>query len=480
MKRIHFVIPTRNNNDDLLNCLKSINRLAGLRKLFVYAIVVDDHSTKLSREVVVSNIVKFNMFKNIKVHTITLSKSYGFAKCCNIGLQSMFDMTRKYPDFIGILHDDVVLPENWLLDMLKVFEDDKTVDFASSITSNQLDKLSWKSVGDIKKDPNVDAASLESFIEKKLKDKPTIETSSIQLCSCLARGSAFKKYGIFDDLNLSSFTVEDQYSKKVKKLGAKLVEVQSTCVLHKCNTISSESLKDRVKLERSIANWIDEVNETLDSSKKFVCYTYAPSPSKTPEIVKNDDTEYVCFTSCKSGEKSIGWKFIDVRPLCKWLDVKETDFKVKQFIKLNPHLLLKPFKESIWIDSTCNMKKDVVKLASKLDDSFMMCLDDPYHDCAYEILLDIKESEMLSDKEFDDIFQVFKWCNYPPHNGMVDTSIMFRRHMDLRCIIAMTKIWHFVGSLKANDKLFFNLVLWLSKFNYLALPAKLVLEEYIK
>ena len=83
----------------------------------------------------------------------------------------------------------------------------------------------------------------------------------------------------------------------------------------------------------------------------------------------------------------------------------------------------------------------------------------------------------MTDSDFDNIVQLFKWYHYPKDNGMVDTSLLIRKHNDEKCIAAMNKIWNLVGRFTNHDELFFNLAMWILKCNYMTVPINLLLKS---
>lgn len=485
MKKVILIIPTYNHNEDLFKCLSSLNESIGSRKWNIRTIVIDDGSSKSSRDELISNIIKFGMYKNVNPKLMFLKKNQGFMKCCNIGLRSIID-SGKLPEYVGFLHDDVEVRAEWLDRLTKELDSDISVYAASSMSLNKLDIHNVFSLGIKEIDENLSEDDLISILDSSIKDEMTFEANEFQMFATLFKMDAFTKYGIFDDENVSSINLEFEFAKRLINNNRK-IKILSTAYVHHKSRMSSNENPNQLTYSKMIGatNWINHINNEL-TPKKYAIYTFVRSNESLPKMPGFDDSyEYVCFTSNESLYAKRGlnfpWKIFNVDEISDFLGFLKDSIKMKEFIKMSPHLLLKKIGISIWIDSKYDALKDLTDVSKMMNPkNFLLALDDPAFSCLYRKLIDVKSKMYVTEQEFNDVLQVYKWCRYPQENGVMNTSLLIRKHNDERCKIVMNKVWNFIQNTYPNDELFMNFVMWLNKYDYSYVPMNLALNEYIK
>ena len=486
MKKVTLVIPTCNHNEDLFKCLKSINDTVDDKTWNVKVIVVDDHSTKQNREELITNIVKYNIYKNLTVSLIFNSRNVGFMKSCNVALKCILN-EKKIPDYIGILHDDVKVLNNWIEKLTATIAEDISVYVASSMSNSSLDvhnirNLKIREIGEEEiKEENLQT-TIDTFVGKDL----SFEDSKFQMFATMFKPDAFIKFGLFDEDNLTSINGEYEFAKRMNDNNRKVVIVPTACVVHKTRMLSSEN-PNQLTYSKAIAvtDWINSINAEIKTAR-YAVYTFVRSSETLPKIEKFDDSiNYICFTTnddlySKRG-MNFPWKMFKVDEVATYFGFPKESIKMKEFLKINPHLILKNSSISIWIDPNLNVLKDLTDLSKMMNPkNFLLALDDINFDCLYRKLIYVKNSAYVTEREFNDILQIYKWCRYPQENGAIDTSLLIRKHTDERCKLTMNTVWNFVLNTFANDELFINFVLWKNKYDYTFIPANLVRNEYIK
>ena len=487
MKKATLIIPTFNHNEDLFNCLKSLNESIDAKKWNVNVIVVDDHSTKSSREELISNTIKFNIYKNINVKPLFIERNRGFIRCCNIALKVVLE-NKKQPEYIGFLHDDVKVYKNWIDELSDELDSDINAYCASSMSNSSLDEHSIYSLK-IKDIPNSIAESeIQSMISSYVTKEMAFNADKFQMFATLFKIDAFVKYRIFDDENLTSINAEYEFARRLTENKRKIRIVPLACVFHKTRMLSDEN-PNQLTYSKAIkaTNWINEVNDVFrEKPKKYAIYTYVREKESLPKFEKFDDSiSYICFTSnndlyAKRG-LNFPWQIFKVDAIAEFYKFPKDSYKMKEFIKMNPHLLLKNFGISIWVDSSYNVKKDLTDLSKRMNpNNFMLTLDDPEFDCLYRKLITVKSSSYMTPEEFNNVLQIYKWCKYPESNGLIDSSILIRKHLDEKCKNVMAKTWNFTQNTYPNDALFLNFVMWLNKYDYSYIPMNLVLNNYVE
>jgi len=108
--KLSIIVPTKNREDDLLNCVKSIIEQSVQPDELI---IVDDGNLNSNQldEILAKTKVKFVYLKKSKP---------GLAKSRNLGIQ------KAIGDIIMFLDDDVILDKDYVMNILEVFENDKS------------------------------------------------------------------------------------------------------------------------------------------------------------------------------------------------------------------------------------------------------------------------------------------------------------------------------------------------------------------
>jgi hypothetical protein len=232
----------------------------------------------------------------------------------------------------------------------------------------------------------------------------------------------------------------------------------------------------------------DSLNVDQYEYKQYVVSTYVQEYGKLPKITEFDsNADYICFTDDEeiygNRSRTYPWKIFYVGKILNALEFPKLDNRIKQFFQINPHLFFKNYKISIWFDSDKiddlkPLVSEYVKLINSKD--FLLTLSSSKFDCSYKQLIDEFRNENVIKTIYDAIIQLYRWYRYPQNNGLIDTTILIRKHNDERSILAMNKIWNYIFKYKLKETYFFNLVLWYFKFNYSSISNKLFYSKYTK
>ena len=314
------------------------------------------------------------------------------------------------------------------------------------------------------------------------------DADGLQMFAALFKGDTFAKYGLFDGDNVTPIGMEGEFAERLRAAGRKVRVVPRACVCHGTRMLSPEN-PNQLTYAKAVkaTEFVNSVNaEFKGAPKKYVIYTFVREGESLPKFREFDDSvSYVCFTSDAGLYSKRGirfpWRIFRTSDLAEFLKCPENSLKMKEFIKLNPHLLLKSFGISIWVDPAYDVEKDLTELSRLMDPScFMLALDDARSDCLYRRLVEARGSSRMQQAEFEGILQAYRSHRYPPGNGLADTSVLIRKHADGRCRDVMEKVWGLTQSLYPDSGLFLNYVLWLEKFDYSCVPANLVLNSFIR
>lgn len=197
------------------------------------------------------------------------------------------------------------------------------------------------------------------------------------------------------------------------------------------------------------------------NNKKIVVYTAIMGnfdKIEDPKVV-TDGIDYICFTDNPKAKSNV-WKIVVVN------DEFNNSRKKARHIKINPHLFLKDYELSIWIDGNVNIKKDLSCLINELVGERKTKIATFRHfsrDCIYDEAL---ECAVTKKDNIDKIYKQISECidnGYPTKNGLAETNVMFRMHNDIEIINVMSDWWRCVNNNSIRDQLSFNYILYKSK-----------------
>ncbi len=145
---------------------------------------------------------------------------------------------------------------------------------------------------------------------------------------------------------------------------------------------------------------------------------------------------------------------------------REDYVRQAKMYKVMPHLYLKDTEYSLWMDGNLRLKVPMQVLIDKyLGDADIAFFKHPLRDCIYD------EAQVCRELVLDNVFAMeiqmrkYKKMGYPEHNGLIDGSVILRRHTPK--IQEINTAWHkeiMMGS--RRDQLSFNFVAWKYDLKY--------------
>jgi GT2 family glycosyltransferase len=505
IEKIDIIIPNKSNISDLFKCLDSLKTYVDTKKYNIQTIIVDDLSKKSERAELLEGIKGYS---SLNIYPIFLNKHYGFTKAINTALKySLNKKQNAKPKYIAFLHNDTVILENWLENLIYQIEMDYNTFGVGSITINELDSQcitkNYEKINnhiDIDSYYETDNKVLSEIAQKTWDKDDNIEFTEndfkdkISLFSALFKIEAFEKYGVFEENLISSAKVENEFCNRLIKNDKKVRLNFNSLVKHTCRQLSCienpnlliyKKLLDATIFNMEIA---DSLNVNQYEYKQYVVYTYVPEDGELPKITEFDNNaDYICFTDDEevygNRSRTYPWKIFYVGKISNALEFQKLNNCIKHFFQINPHLFFKNYRMSIWFDSDkINDIKQLVQEYTELINSkdFLLTLSSSKCDCSYKAIISEFKDEHIVKPIYDAILQLYRWYRYPQNNGFIDPTILIRKHNDERSILAMNKIWTYIFKYKLKETYFFNLVLWYFKFSYSSISNKLFYSKYTK
>jgi len=184
-----------------------------------------------------------------------------------------------------------------------------------------------------------------------------------------------------------------------------------------------------------------------------------------PLYVETDFCDYFCFTDNKKLHSDV-WKII---PLNEELfpELKELDLVRKaRFVKTHPHLFLKGYKHSIWIDANIQINKSILNWIDLFsDNSEILTFIHPERNCIYQEAQECINLKKDEETIIRNQMSQYQEKGYPSENGLVMTNVLYRKQTEQVKIFDQLW-WNEIKNKSKRDQLSFNYVAWKRKKDY--------------
>ena len=174
---------------------------------------------------------------------------------------------------------------------------------------------------------------------------------------------------------------------------------------------------------------------------------------KDPEVL-NPNWDYICFT-----DQNLISKKWDVRKIpsdCVSEDVR----KVQRKIKILAHRYLKNYDTSIWLDGNIQMLIDPDEFLSRYSHNSFSMIAHPERICLYDELDACERLGKDTNSSMNVLRDKLASEKYPHNNGMVQTGVLIRNHLDDSINGFCEVWWNHVMKYSHRDQTVFNYVLW--------------------
>lgn len=207
----------------------------------------------------------------------------------------------------------------------------------------------------------------------------------------------------------------------------------------------------------------DQKNRFSFKDKKVVIYTAITGnydTLQTPSVI-DDEFDYVCFTD----NPDIKSDFWDVR-LIEDDDELDSIRKARKY-KILPHKYLSEYDYSIWVDGCFDIIADIRKYVQKYSKNHkLLAITHDVRDCIYDEAIACINADHDLVETINTQIEKYEQENFPKHNGLIASGILFRDHHDPDVIKLMNDWFNEVKNHSRRDQLSFNYVCWKNNFQY--------------
>lgn len=216
-------------------------------------------------------------------------------------------------------------------------------------------------------------------------------------------------------------------------------------------------------LNQTIFDNSNFINKNVDFKKnKCVVYTAITGgydDLKDPEYI-NPNFDYICFTDDPNLKSNI-WEI-------RLMEYEDDNIirKARRY-KILPHKYLSDYDYSFWIDGGIKIVGDLQEYVNKyLKENSMLVINHISRNCIYDeshacIRLN-KDNEDIINNQMDK----YKKLNYPKENGLIESTVLFRKHNDTHVINVMEDWFKELSENSIRDQLSFNYIAWKNNFQY--------------
>lgn len=194
---------------------------------------------------------------------------------------------------------------------------------------------------------------------------------------------------------------------------------------------------------------------------------------------KVDGFDYICFTD-NPNIKAKPWKVRQVEP-----HIKDDLTRSNRYIKILPHLFLKEYDVSIYMDGNVLVLNDLNLVLEKyLKEHKMATFSHEFtipdgRNCIYkeyEAILSLQERGLYykdNPKVMENHINFLREEEYPENNGLIKGTVLVRKHNDSEVVKVMEDWWIMVKNYSKRDQLSFNYVAWKNNFGVATIPGDL-------
>ena len=192
----------------------------------------------------------------------------------------------------------------------------------------------------------------------------------------------------------------------------------------------------------------------------YTCVTGAYDSLRQPCRV-DPSYDYICFSDTPSGKRDGVWNILPIPFTCP------DKTRQSRFVKLQPHKVLQDYDVSVWMDANITITgESFYEALERKVDSGCLVSQVPHlsRDCVYEEIVSCYKDMRISLRDAVRQFRHLKAEGFPPHFGLWENNVIFRRHNDPRVRRISDAWWNEYMSYSKRDQLALVPVYWKEGF----------------
>ena len=239
--KVCVIIVTHNPRQWLQTCLKSIRS----SHFELTPILVDNHSTDGSTEIIKKNYPEF--------HLIELQKNKGFAHANNIGLKKAL---KEDFDYFFLLNQDAWIEPDTITKLVDTAENHPEYGVLSPIHFNGSGNLlDWNFTRWIS-NPDDEGRDYYSDLIREKNLKPVYKINFVNAAAWLISRECLNRVGFFDDQLFRHYDEDRNYLQRVQYHHLKTGIVPGSIIYHDREERNGEKIKNELSISTALSSFI--------------------------------------------------------------------------------------------------------------------------------------------------------------------------------------------------------------------------------
>lgn len=213
-------------------------------------------------------------------------------------------------------------------------------------------------------------------------------------------------------------------------------------------------------LRKKIKKYFKEIKENKPSKVIYTCFTGKDYDSINVNEYLDSSYEYICFTD---NEEQIKKGYVgpwQVKPL---VFTKLDNHKNNRYHKFFPNELFPEYEESIYVDTNIVFKNErLFYAADKLSRTDVFLAIPPHRSrhCIYEELEQCIKVRKDKKETLEKHREFLEKEGFPHGIGLTENNVIYRKHNNPTCMKIMKEWWEMIEKHSKRDQLSLYYVLW--------------------
>lgn len=191
-----------------------------------------------------------------------------------------------------------------------------------------------------------------------------------------------------------------------------------------------------------------------------------------PKII-NENLDYVCFTDNPNLKSDI-WEIRlisdfgdDFNVYTNELEFIDLDYTRRaRTIKILPHVFLKEYDFSIWVDAGFLITGDIIEFINRYSEKDFLGIKHSVRNCLYDEAKEVLRLNLDDNNLILNQIENYKNEGYPKNYGLIESGILFRRHNNPKIVKVMDDWFNEVLNYSKRDQISFNYVAWKNNLDF--------------
>jgi len=229
-----------------------------------------------------------------------------------------------------------------------------------------------------------------------------------------------------------------------------------------------KALRQRWKMRNfsvSANNFGRKNTEELDLDGLKLCvYTCLVGDYDTLKepVVNESNIDYIAFTDQNIPRNSV-WTKVDITSFPEYSTMER--YRLNRLLKMLPYKYLQGYDYSMYIDASIQPMAYMEPLFVSMGNAGLGVHVHGFRDCIYDELKVVKYLGFVENDIVDRQIKEYRKFGFPHHFGLLENTIIIRKHSDIRVKKLMEDWWVEYCKYPTRDQLSLPFVVWQTEFD---------------